>query len=63
MSGFDFLNFHDGGSKHSDLIERLTGTYSDELISVPRNQIFFTFETTLMVGGRGFKASVVEKST
>ena len=59
----DFLNVYDGGSKYSDLIRRLTGTYSDELVSVPRNQMFVTFETTSMVSGRGFKAFVIENST
>ena len=60
MSGFHFLNFHDGGSKFSDLIKRLTGTYTDELVSVPRNQMFVTFETISVVAGRGFNASVIE---
>ena len=63
MSGFHFLNFHDGGSKFSDMIKRLTGTYTDELVSVPRNQMFVTFETNAMVSGRGFKASIYENST
>ena len=62
MSGFHFLNFHDGGSKYSELIKRLTGTYSDEIVSVPRNQMFVTFETTSIVAGRGFNASVLENS-
>ena len=63
MSGFHFLNFHDGGSKFSDLIKRLTGTYTDELVSVPRNQMFVTFETTSVVDRRGFQASIHENST
>ena len=62
-SGFDFLDFHDGGSKYSDLIKRLTGTYSDRLVSVPRNQMFVTFETTSIVERRGFQASIHENST
>ena len=62
MSGFHFLNFHDGGSKYSELIKRLTGTYSDEKVSVPGNQMFVTFETTAIVPGRGFNASVLENS-
>ena len=63
MSGFHFLNIHDGGSEYSDLVKRLTGTYSDEIVSVPRNQMFVTFETASKAPNRGFKASIHENST
>ena len=63
MSGFHFLNIHDGGSEYSDLVKRLTGTYSDKLVSVPRNQMFVTFETTSINEKRGFQASIHENST
>ena len=62
MNGFDYLKVYDGGSNYSNLIKELTGTYSNELVSVPRNQMFVTFETTSMVTGRGFKASVLGNS-
>ena len=62
MNGFDYLKVYDGGSNYLNLIKELTGTYSNELVSVPRNQMFVTFETTSMVTGRGFKASVLGNS-
>ena len=40
----------------------MTGVYKDKKVSGPRNQIFVTFETTSMVAGRGFKASIYENS-
>ena len=41
----------------------MTGTYRNIKVSGPRNQIFVNFETTSMVAGRGFKASIYENST
>ena len=40
----------------------MTGVYKNIKVSGPRNQIFVTFETTSMVPGRGFKASIFENS-
>ena len=63
MSGFDFLNVYDGGSKSSYLIESMSGTYKNVKVSIPRHQMFVVFETTLTVARTGgFKASILENS-
>ena len=41
----------------------MTGDYKNTKVSVLRNQMFVSFETTSMVAGIGFKASVHENST
>ena len=62
MSGHDYLRVYDGGSKYSDLIKSMTGTYRNKKISIPGNQMFVAFETTSTVAKRGFKASILENS-
>ena len=62
MSGHDYLRVYDGGSNHSDLIEDMTGTYSNKIVISPRNQMFIEFDTTSIVAKRGFKASILENS-
>ena len=59
----DNLKVYDGGSNHSDLIKKLTGTYRNTKISSPRNQMFIEFETSSSVARRGFEASIHENST
>ena len=61
-SGFDSLKVYDGGSKYADMIKIMTGVYKNTEVSIPRNQMFVTFETTSMVSGRGFTASVLDNS-
>ena len=63
MSGHDYLRVYDGGSKYSDLIRNLTGTYQNTKVSSPRNQMFIEFVTTSSVARRGFEASIYENST
>ena len=63
MSGHDYLRVYDGGSKYSDLIKDMTGTYRNTKVSSPRNQMFIEFETTSSVARRGFEASIYENST
>ena len=58
----DNLKVYDGGSNHSDLIKKLTGTYRNTKVSSPRNQVFIEFETTSIVAKRGFNASILENS-
>ena len=64
MSGHDYLRVYDGGSKDSDLIKSMTGTYRNTKVSVPGNQMFVEFETTTRstVVKRGFNASILENS-
>ena len=62
MSGHDYLRVYDGGSKYSDLVEILTGTYTCTKVSSPRNQMFIEFNTTSIVTKRGFNASILENS-
>ena len=62
MSGHDYLRVYDGGSKYSDLIKNITGTYRYTKISSPRNQMFIEFETASIVAKRGFNASILENS-
>ena len=58
----DNLKVYDGGSNHSDLIKKLTGTYRNTKVSSPRNQVFIEFETTSIVAKRGFNAYILENS-
>ena len=60
FSEFDYLKIYDGGSKHSDLIKSLTGSYNDLTVSIPRNQMFIAFETSSTVAKRGFNAAILE---
>ena len=62
MSGHDYLRVYDGGSKYSDLIKSMTGTYGYTKISSPRNQMFIEFDTSSIIAKRGFKASILENS-
>ena len=62
MSGHDYLRVYDGGSKYSDLIKSITGTYRNTKVSSPRNHVFIEFETTSIVAKRGFNASILENS-
>ena len=62
MSKHDYLRVYDGGSKYSDLIKSMTGTYRSTKVSSPRNQMFIEFETTSIVAKRGFNASILENS-
>ena len=63
MSGHDYLRVYDGGSKYSDLIKSMTGTYGYTKISSPRNQMFIEFQTSSSVDRRRFEASIYENST
>ena len=40
----------------------MTGTYKDKKVSIPRNQMFVTFETSSTLEKRGFKASILKNS-
>ena len=62
MSGHDYLRVYDGGSKYSDSIRNLTGTYQNTKVSSPRNQMFIEFVTTSIDSKRGFNASILENS-
>ena len=62
MTGHDYLRVYDGGSKYSDLIKSMTGTYRTTKFSSPRNQMFIEFDTTSIVAKRGFNASILENS-
>ena len=62
MSGHDYLRVYDGGSKYSDLIKSMTGSYKNTKVSGPRNQIFINFETSSSVARMGFEASIYENS-
>ena len=62
MSGHDYLRVYDGGSKYSDLIKCMTGTYRNTKVSSPRNQMFIEFVTTSIDSKRGFNASILENS-
>ena len=62
MSAHDYLGVYDGGSKYSDLIKNLTGTYQNTKVSSPRNQMFIEFVTTSIDSKRGFNASILENS-
>ena len=62
MSGHDYLRVYDGGSKYSDLVEILTGTYTCTKVSSPRNQMFIEFNTTSIVTKRGFNVFILENS-
>ena len=62
MSGHDYLRVYDGGSKYSDLIKSMTGTYRNTKVSTPGNQMFVAFEISSRVAKRGFMASILENS-
>ena len=61
-SGFNSLKVYDGGSIHSYLIKKMTGTYKNTKVSSSRNQMYIEFETKSIVAKRGFKASILVKS-
>ena len=55
----EFLMVYDGGSEYSDLIANITSAnLSQTEISSTRNQMFITFETSLTVTKRGFRAKI-----
>ena len=62
MTGHDYLRVYDGGSKYSDLIKSMTGTYRATKVSSPRNQMFIEFDSISIVAKTGFKASIFENS-
>ena len=55
------MKIYDGGSKYSDLIKSMNGTYKNEKVSIPGNQMYIAYETRSTIAKKGFKAFILEK--
>ena len=49
---------YEGGSEHADLVKNITGIKKQTNVTIPSNQMFVRFETSLTTAKKRFRALI-----